>query len=136
MHPARLRRLAATFAALVGVIHLALSPEYLEEAPYVGVLFIVGGLALLGVAWALLRRPAPAAWTTGGLVSIGMFIGFVLSRTVGLPGFHEAEWELSGIASLVLEAAYVVLWGLAHRHPELSTTPVYSVEAQRERVTA
>ncbi len=137
MRPVRLRQVAATLAALVGVLHLVLSPEYLDEAPYVGALFIIGGVTLLGVAWALLRRPAPAAWTVGGLVSIGMFVGFVLSRTVGLPGFHEGEWELSGIVSLVLEAAFVTLWAMAHRHPELSTTPVYSVELpERERVAA
>jgi hypothetical protein len=135
----RLRQTAATLAAVIGVLHLALSPEYLDEAPYVGVLFVVGGLTLLGVAWALLRRPAPAAWTVGGLVSIGMFVGFVLSRTVGLPGFHEAEWEVSGIVSLVLEAAFVTLWARAHGHPELSTTPVYGTEAAaptRDRVSA
>jgi uncharacterized membrane protein YhaH (DUF805 family) len=133
--PTRLRYLAAALAALVGVLHLVMAPEYLEEAAYIGVLFIVGGLALLGVAAALVRRPAPAAWTVGGLISIGMFVGFVASRTVGLPGFHESEWELSGIVSLVLEAAFVTVWAIAHRHPELSTTPVYAMDAPaRDRV--
>ena len=37
----------------------------------------------------------------------GMGVGFVLSRTVGLPGFHEGEWELSGIVCLLLEAGFV-----------------------------
>lgn len=37
----------------------------------------------------------------------GMGIGFVLSRTVGLPGFHESEWELSGLLCLVLQAGFV-----------------------------
>jgi hypothetical protein len=39
----------------------------------------------------------------------GMGIGFVLSRTTGLPGFHESEWELSGVVCLGLEAAFVAL---------------------------
>ena len=36
-----------------------------------------------------------------------MAAGFVLSRTVGLPGFHESEWELSGLLSLLLEGGFV-----------------------------
>jgi hypothetical protein len=32
-----------------------------------------------------------------------MAAGFVLSKTVGLPGFHEGEWELYGLTSLALE---------------------------------
>ena len=30
-----------------------------------------------------------------------------MSRTGGLPGFHESEWEPSAVISLVLEAAFV-----------------------------
>jgi hypothetical protein len=30
-----------------------------------------------------------------------------LSRTTGLPGFHESEWELSGVVALALEAGFV-----------------------------
>ena len=37
----------------------------------------------------------------------GMGIGFVLSRTTGLPGLHESEWELSGVVSLALEAGFI-----------------------------
>lgn len=35
-----------------------------------------------------------------------MFALFVVSRTVGLPGYHE-PWDKIGIASLVLEALFV-----------------------------
>ena len=45
----------------------------------------------------------------GILVSAGMAAGFILSRTVGLPGFHEAEWELSGVVSVLLEIGVVGL---------------------------
>jgi hypothetical protein len=37
-----------------------------------------------------------------------MALGFVLSRTVGLPGFHESEWEASGLLTLLLEGTVVV----------------------------
>ncbi len=102
------RRLAASCLALVGVIHLVLSPEYLEEEAYIGVLFILGGLAAVAAAVRLWQREDALAWTAGALICAGMGAGFVLSRTTGLPGFHESEWELSGVVCLVLEAAFLV----------------------------
>lgn len=105
----RTRRLAAAALGVVGVIHLVLSPEYLSEQAYVGVLFILGGLALLVFAVRLWRTGDPPSWLLGALTMAGMGIGFVLSRTVGLPGFHESEWELSGLICLVLEAVFVVV---------------------------
>jgi hypothetical protein len=50
-----------------------------------------------------------------------MALGFVLSRTAGLPGFHESEWELSGLLSLLLEAGVVVAAVAALRSGEVST---------------
>jgi hypothetical protein len=105
-----LRRLAAAAIAVVGVIHLVLSPEYLDEQTYIGVLFIAGGLGALFVAIRLWMIQDRAAGSLGALIAAGMFIGFVLSRTTGLPGFKEAEWELSGIVSLILEAGFIGLW--------------------------
>jgi hypothetical protein len=46
-----------------------------------------------------------------------MGLGFVLSRTVGLPGFKEAEWELSGIVSLLLEGGVLVAAAVALAAP-------------------
>jgi hypothetical protein len=102
-----LRTIGAAALAIVGVIHLVMSPEYLDEQTYIGVLFILGGVVLCGLAVWLLVRDAPAAWLLGALVMAGMGIGFVLSRTTGLPGFHESEWELSGIVCLILEGGFV-----------------------------
>ena len=109
MSLAATRRLAAALLAATGVIHLVLVPEYLEEQTYLGVLFILGGLAALAVAASLARVHDSRLWATGGLLSAGMGIGFVLSRTVGLPGFHESEWELSGILTLALEGSFLIL---------------------------
>jgi hypothetical protein len=102
-----IRRFAAAAIAIVGVIHLVLAKEYLEKETYVGVLFIAGGIAALAVAARLWMAPDRRAWGVGALVAAGMFVGFVLSRTTGLPGFKESEWELSGIVSLLLEAAFL-----------------------------
>ena len=103
------RKLAAAALAAVGVIHLILSPEYLSEQAYIGALFIAGGLFMCGLAVALWRTDNVPSWLLGALTMAGMGIGFVLSRTVGLPGFHESEWELSGLLCLVLEAGFVAV---------------------------
>jgi hypothetical protein len=101
------RRLSAGALGVVGVIHLILAPEYLSEELYIGVLFILGGVALCAMGIRLWRADDVPSWLLGALTMAAMGIGFILSRTTGLPGFHESEWELSGIIALVLEASVV-----------------------------
>ena len=103
-----LRRIAAGALAATGLIHLILAPEYLGEQTYIGVLFILGGLVCGALATRLWQRDDPPAWILAALTAAGMGIGFVLSRTVGLPGFKETDWELSGIVTLLLEAGVLV----------------------------
>ena len=52
------------------------------------------------------------AWAFGALVAVGMAAGFIVSRSVGLPGFHETDWELSGIVSVLLELGFAGALGL------------------------
>jgi hypothetical protein len=106
-----LRRAAACALAATGVIHLVLAPEYLGEQAYVGVLFILGGVACAALAIRLWQRDDLPAWVLAALTAAGMAAGFVLSRTVGLPGFKEADWEPSGILTLLLEAGVLAAAG-------------------------
>jgi hypothetical protein len=46
----------------------------------------------------------------------------VLSRTTGLPSYHEAEWEPLGVLSLMLEAAYVLAAARALAAPAATTS--------------
>jgi hypothetical protein len=105
----RTRRIGSALLAATGVLHLALAPEYLSEQTYIGVGFIAGGLAALAIAAWLWIEEEDVGWALGALLAAGMALGFVLSRTVGLPSFHEGEWELSGVVSLVIEGAFVGL---------------------------
>ena len=81
--------------------------EYFSEQAYIGVLFVLGAVALFAFALRLWRGDDVPSWLLGAITMAGMGVGFVLSRTVGLPGFHESEWELSGLICLVLEAGFV-----------------------------
>jgi hypothetical protein len=109
MTTSRTRKLAAAALGAVGAIHLILAPEYFEEQTYIGVLFVLGGAALVGMAIRLWRTDDVPSWLLGALTMAAMGVGFVLSRTTGLPGFHESEWELSGIVALVLELGFVAV---------------------------
>jgi len=106
------RSWGAALAALIAIVHLLLAPEHLVEKEYIGALFIVGGVVMLGVAGAILFATTAGvriAWTVGALASAVMIVLGLISRTIGLPGYHEG-WETSLIVSLALEAAYLAVW--------------------------
>ena len=95
--------------SLVGLIHLLVTPEYFEYAAYVGLLFLVNvaGSALSAYG---IYRGARWGWILGLVISIGSFVGYIVSRTVGLPGapgiLREPFTEPPGLLSLVVEAAF------------------------------
>jgi uncharacterized membrane protein YfcA len=107
--PRKLVPAGLVLIVLTGLIHAIEAPEYLDEKAYVGILFILNAVGAL-VAAIGIWRGSRAAWGLGILVAAGAFVGFILSRTTGLPaGFKESDWEPLGIASLVIEAAYCVI---------------------------
>ncbi|MGW0769377.1 hypothetical protein [Streptomyces sp. NPDC002676] len=106
-----LRGLGACCAVGNTVLHALLVPTHLQEKFYISVLFALGAATMLVVAAALVIAKRPAlAWFTGALVSAGMIVGFLLSRTVGLPdGYYERSWEPPyGALSLVVEGMFVL----------------------------
>ena len=57
---------------------------YLGEKAYIGVLFILGGLASLAVAARLWTRRSRSHRALGDLWAAGMAVGFILSRSIEL----------------------------------------------------
>jgi hypothetical protein len=97
---------------LVGLLHAVEGPEYFEKAAYIGVLFALNVLGALVAAYGIWRGER-WGWWLGSLVAGGALVLYVISRSVGMPGFHEREWaEPSGLVSLLLEALFIVwtLW--------------------------
>jgi hypothetical protein len=110
-----LLRLVAAATALSASVHVAILSQHLDEKPYVGALFLAAILALQLVALELAqsrrdRLLDTAAWVGGSAIAVSMVALFVVSRTVGLPGYHE-PWDRIGIASLVLEGLFVAVAG-------------------------
>jgi uncharacterized membrane protein YfcA len=93
---------------IVGLIHLINSPGDLQEGSYTGVLYLANFLGALAAAVGIYRGKR-WGWALGLLVAGGAFAGYVISRTVGLPGLPvETEWlEPLGVLSLVVEALFV-----------------------------
>ena len=96
---------------IVGLIHLINSPEDLEEGSYTGLLYLANffGAVLAAIG---IYRGGSWGWNLGALVSVGAFAGYVISRTIGLPGLAvEDEWlEPLGLLSMVVEALFVGLY--------------------------
>ncbi|MFF3505612.1 hypothetical protein [Streptomyces sp. NPDC003247] len=131
-----LRGLGAGCAVGNAVLHALLVPDHLEEKFYIGVLFALGTAVMLVVAVALvtLKRPM-VAWLTGSLVSLGMIVGFLLSRTVGLPdGYYEPGWELPyGPLSLIVEGLFVfafLTWLAARPTIAAASGPPYKADSE------
>jgi hypothetical protein len=96
---------------VVGLIHLINSPEDLEEGAYTGVLYLANFVGAFAAAVGIYRGKR-WGWALGFLVAGGAFAGYVISRTVGLPGLPvETDWlEPLGVLSLVVEVLFVGLY--------------------------
>ncbi len=95
----------------VGIIHLYIFPAEMEEATYLGLLFIVNFLGALVAAYGMIRGKA-WGWGLGMLVSAGSLGAYIVSRTVGLPGSEVEDWlNGQGLLSLVVEGGYILLGG-------------------------
>jgi hypothetical protein len=112
----RLRALGAACLVGVAVTHLVDLRDKIDEALYMAVLFcgLITSSCLLA-ALLLVGRRVAVAWATAGTLSALTIVGYVLSRTVGLPQLqdHVGRWmEPAGIASLGFEAMLVLVAGV------------------------
>jgi hypothetical protein len=83
-------RAAAVLALLVTAgTHVPLVREHLEEAPYVGWLFIGLAAGSVLLALALWIRDAPLVWVASGMLASAAVLAFLVSRTAGLPGIGD-----------------------------------------------
>lgn len=100
-----------------GIIHLVRAPHKFEEATYVGILFVANAIgAAVSALGIYLQRMW--AWHLGALIAAGAFIGFILSRTAGLPVMGEEEWNAVGILSLVVEGLFLLVYALVLMNPD------------------
>ena len=84
-------------------------PAEYSEAQYMGILFAINFLAAIIAAIGILRRQV-WGWLLGVVIAVGSLIGYILSRTVGLPGMEIEVWlQPMGLLSLAAEGIFLVL---------------------------
>ena len=113
MRRQRILRLAAiVLIVVVGLSHLIGAPQHYRVAPYIGVGFVANFIGAL-VAAVGIYRDVMWGWLLGALVAGGALIMYVVSRSIGLPGFEHAVGRWSGplgILSLVVEALFITIF--------------------------
>lgn len=108
-------RRAVAVVGLIGIalIHLIDVPDKLEELPYVGIMFIALIVSSLVIAALLIHRDQMLVWLAGGALGGLTILGYVVSRTIGLPGDDGADlgnWtEPLGVSSLLVEGIVLML---------------------------
>jgi len=106
------RGVAAVGLAAIGLIHLLDAPSKYGETPYMFWMYLALIAGCLLGAVLLLRAHSRLGWAATMALSSSPFIGYVLSRTTGLPGAMGdiGNWtEPLGLASLYVEACVCVL---------------------------
>ena len=127
-----LRWAGATLIFVIGGAHVLVAGEHFLAATYLGILFLANFAGAVVSAFALYWSPNRWGWLLGDAVAGGAFVGFIVSRAVGLPGFEEVvgQWfSIAGLLGLVMEGAFVSLSLLA-----LTPQGRAFVRMQQERV--
>ena len=109
----------------IGLIHVVLAAGEFAEAAYLCLMFVACGAASVVAAFGIYRGARLWGWGLGLLLAVGAFVGYILSRTVGLPGMEVEEWLLpAGILSLVLEMIFIGLYGWTRiEQPRITGSP-------------
>ena len=108
------RAVGALGMAGIGLIHLIDIPGKLHETPYMFWMYLALIVGALVVGAELIRTGSRLAWTAAAGLATGAVVGYVLTRTTGLPQDHGdvGNWaEPLGIASLWVEGCVVALAG-------------------------
>lgn len=117
--PAPVSLLRTTIAGLAladAMIHAAVLPEHFSKSLYMGILFTLSLVFLGMLAVGLTVGPSASPDTSLGritrasgiLLMAGLIVGYFVTRTIGLPGFHGG-WNDVGLATVAIEAAILLL---------------------------
>lgn len=138
MNSRLLRWLGVALIVQTGLLHLYVALLGYNEAPTLSVLFAVNFLASLVAAVGLMRRQR-WGWMLGCVIAVGSIAGYVLSRTIGLPGMEPESWgDAIGTLSLVVEGVFLLTWlaAMMWRRPTVPAMPVSESTADSDPSTS
>ena len=107
-----LRPVAIVGLLAIALIHFLDFFDTIKTHPYVGVLFMALIAGCLAAAATLLGRRPRRAWMLTAAVAAAPFLGYVLSRSVGLPGATDdiGNWtQPLGLAAVFVEFLVVAI---------------------------
>lgn len=96
----------------IGLVHLLDAPGKYTETPYMFWMYIALIIGAIVVGAELLRTGSRLAWAAAAGLAASAIVGYVLTRTTGLPQDHGdvGNWtEGLGLASLWIEGCVVAL---------------------------
>ena len=108
---------AVRAAGAIGLLTVGLIHVLEIQGQLMGAVWLTAGFVLLAVAapiaglW-LLARPSSVAWQFSGLVCLGAAGGYILTRSIAVPGDtgDRGNWlEPLGMAALFIEGIVVIL---------------------------
>lgn len=106
--------LAIILIIATGILHYVTAAEEYSEARYMGVLFLANFFGSLVSAIGIARRKLGLGWILGVIITAGSIIGYIQSRTVGMPGMEVEEWyDLIGIPAMIVEGLFLFVFVLA-----------------------
>jgi hypothetical protein len=103
---------------VASMAHVPVIPTHLDEAPYMGVLFIAFSIAAFGLASALAWRSAAVLYPAAGALCAAAILAYAATRLVAFPRLADdvGAWlEPLGIVSVLAEAGVVALVCVALR---------------------
>jgi hypothetical protein len=106
------RLLAVIGMAAIAVIHILDAPGTFEGVKYIFWLYIAIIVGAIPFSILLLQWSSRLAWVGPALLAAGPLIGFLLTRSIGLPGDSDdiGNWlEPLGPASMFVEVAVLSL---------------------------
>ena len=106
------RAVAVIGLAGIALIHLLDLPGKFDETPYLAWMYIALIVGCIAVGGALIHSVSRRAWTACAGLTLSVLIGFVLSRTTGLPSATGdiGNWgEPLGMASMFVEGTLFAL---------------------------
>ena len=106
------RLLAVVGVVAIAVIHILDAPGTYGETRYIFWLYMAIIVGAIPISLLLMHWGSPVAWVGPAVLAAAPLIGYILTRTVGLPGDTSdiGNWlEPLGMASLFVEACVLSL---------------------------
>jgi len=106
-----LQWLGVSLILATGILHFVAAPGEYSEARYMGVLFLLNFLGALISAVGIAFRKFSWGWILGVIIAGGSILGYIQSRTIGMPGMEVEEWyDPIGIPAIIVESLFLAVF--------------------------